>query len=183
MTMDASQFSEARVAEIVAGVVKYMRGERALYLRASEPLPAKWRTSVEAYFPSALLDTVRTVVLDGARIPPPPFYAEALALSGGHFPDFVHLPSVTYIDLIVFNEAITPPTLFHALVHAQQIAILGVEQYFALYVRGFVSARSWLRIPLEEQAYKLQERFLTPPAKPFSVQEEVHRWATEHRFE
>ena len=110
--MDPSQFSEARVAEMVAGITKYYREERALYLRASEPLAANWKTAVQHYFPKSLLDTVRTVALEGARIPPPPFYAEAVALSGGGFPDFVHLASVTCVDIIVFNGAIAPRTLF-----------------------------------------------------------------------
>ena len=75
-------------------------------------------------------------MLEGARIPPPHFYAEAMALSSGNFPDFVDLASGTYIDVLVFNEAITPRALFHELVHAQQFATLGLESYVGLYVRG-----------------------------------------------
>jgi hypothetical protein len=171
--MDPSQFSEARVAEIVSGVAKYLREERALYLRTSEPLTANWKSAVQLYFPKTLLDTVRIVMLEGARIPPPPFYAEAAALGSGNFPDFVHLASVTYIDIIVFNEGIAPRTLFHGLVHAQQFASLGLELYVGFYVRGFLATRSWTRIPLEAQAFKLEERFMSSPPKPFSVEEEV----------
>ncbi len=119
--MDTPQFPEARVAEMIAEIAAYMQGERSLYLRASDSLSPTWKTTMQPYFPKALLDTVKTITLDGARIPPPPFYSEAVAMSGGHFPDFVHLASVTYIDIIVFNDAILPRTLFHGLVHAQQI--------------------------------------------------------------
>jgi hypothetical protein len=122
------------------------------------------------------------ILTDGVRIPPPFFHAEAVALSSGNFPDFVHLASVTYVDIIVFHEAITPRTLFHGLVHAQQFAALGLEPYAGLYLRGFLKTRSWLGIPLEEQAFKLEERFMTAPSKPFSVEEEVNFWASQGRY-
>lgn len=180
--MDPTALPESRIAEMIAGVAKYFRQERALYLPASELLPAEWKSRFKNYFPQALLDKVKTVELDGARIPPPPFYADAMALSSGNFPDFVHLASVTYLDVLVFNEKIAARTLFHALVHAQQMAFLGFEMYVDLYVRGFVNTRSWLLIPLETQAFKLEERFLITPPEQFSVEEEVKLWASENRY-
>lgn len=182
--MDSPEFSEARVTEMVAGVAKYLREERELYLSASEPLTTHWKSTVQPYFLKTLLDSVRIVVLvEGARIPPPSFYAQAVALSSGNFPDFVHLASVTYIDIIVFNEAVAARTLFHGLVHAQQFAFLGLERYAGLYLRGFLKTRSWVRIPLEEQAFKLEERFMIHPPKPFSVQEEIKLWASQGRYQ
>lgn len=181
--MDSSHISEARVAEMVSGVAQYLREERALYLRVCEPLAANWKTAVQSYFPRSLLDTVRIVTLEGARIPPPPFYAEAAAMSSGAFPDFVHLASVTYIDIIVFNGAIAPRTLFHGLVHAQQMASLGLEQYVGLYVRGFLKTRSWITIPLEAQVFNLEARFVMTPPELFSVEEEVKLWAGQGRYE
>ena len=180
--MEPTQFSETRITEMISGVVKYMRDERALYHPASEPLAANWKATVQPYFAKKLLQTVKTVTLEGARIPPPPFYAKAAALSSGAFPDFVHLASVTYIDIIVFNEAIAARTLFHGLVHAQQMASLGFEEYVALYVRGFLKTRSWVSIPLEAQAFKLEERFQASPAEPFAVEEEVKLWQAQGRF-
>ena len=117
--MDPGGLSEARVAEMISGVAAYMRQERNLYFRASELLTPEWRSAVQPYFSKTLLDTVRTVILKGARIPPPPFYAEAIVLSAGHFPDFVHLASVTYLDIVVFHDEIAPRTLFHGLVHSR----------------------------------------------------------------
>ena len=181
--MDLSEFSEARIAEMVAKVTQYLRDERALYRPTSEPLAADWKTTVQHYFPRAFLDSVRTVTLpQGVRIPPPFFYNEATALSSGNFPDFVHLASVTYIDIVVFNEAIAPRTLFHGLVHAQQFACLGPGTYAQLYLRGFLKTRSWLSIPLEEQAFKLEERFMVVPPNPFSVEEEIKLWANQGRY-
>src|SRR5260221_14286276 len=102
--MEPAQPSEERVAEMISGVVAYLRQEREIYFRASDPLIAEWKTSVQPFFSKALLEKVRTVVLKGARIPPPPFYSEAIAMSSGNFPDFVHLASVTYLDIIVFRS-------------------------------------------------------------------------------
>jgi hypothetical protein len=38
-------------------------------------------------------------------------------------------------------------------------------------VRGFLKTRSWLHIPLETQAFKLEERFQMSPPERFSVEE------------
>lgn len=180
--MDTSQLPEARVTEMIAQVVAYFRQERTLYQRASEPLVPVWKSALQKYFSKPLLDTVKTITLNGARIPPPPFYSEAVALSGGHFPDFVHLASVTYLDIIVFNDAILPRTLFHGLVHAQQMTALGLETYVGFYLRGFLKTRSWINIPLEAQAFQLEARFSMTPPEVFSVQEEIKLWARDNRF-
>lgn len=180
--MDIPQLPEARVAEMIAKVVEYFRQERALYQRASEPFAPVWKFSLQEYFTKSLLDTISTVTLEGARIPPPPFYSEALAMSGGRFPDFVHLASVTYIDIIVFNEAIARRTLFHGLVHAQQMAALGLENYVSFYLRGFLKTRSWTSIPLEAQAFQLEARFAMTPPEVFSVEEVIKLWARDQRY-
>jgi hypothetical protein len=109
--MDPGDLSEARVAEMISGVAAYMRQERNLYFRASELSTPEWRTAVQSYFSKTLLDTVRTVILKRARIPPAPFYAEAIVLSSGHFLDFVHLASVTYLGIVVFHDEIASNAL------------------------------------------------------------------------
>jgi len=180
--MDPAKISETRIAEMVAGVAKYFRTEREVYFRESEPLAREWKTAVQAYFPKALLEKVRTVVLKGVRIPSPPFYAEAMALSSGNFPDFVHLASVTYVDILVFHEQIEVRALFHALVHAAQIECLGFERYTDLYLRGFVRTRSWLTISLEAQAYQLDTQFAKSDGQPFSVEEEIKAWTDQGKY-
>ena len=77
--MDPVELPEARVTEIISGVAAYLRRERELYFRASEPLDSGWRAAVQDYFSDALLGSIKTIILKGARIPPPPFYAEAMA--------------------------------------------------------------------------------------------------------
>jgi hypothetical protein len=180
--MDRSELPEARVAEMVSQVAAYLRRERELYVRASEPLAPEWRSAVQEYFSDSLLNSVRTITLRGARIPPPPFYSVAIAMSSGNFPDFVHLASITYLDVIVFNDEIAARTLFHGLVHAAQMAFLGLDRYADFYVRGFVKFRSWIAIPLEAQAYQLDTRFAMSPSTTFSVQEEIKTWVEDGRY-
>ena len=180
--LDPAEVTEARISGMVSGVMAYLRQERDLYSRASEPLDPVWRAAVQAYFSEPLLGSIRTVTLKEARIPPPPFYSEAMALSSGNFPDFVHLASFTYLDTIVFHDEIALRTLFHGLVHAVQMAVLGLDRYTDLYVRGFVNCRSWIAIPLEAQAYQLDTRFAMSPAASFSVEEEVKSRAEQGRY-
>lgn len=103
-------------------------------------------------------------------------------MSSGRFPDFVHLASITYLDIVVFHDEIAPRTLFHGLVHATQMALLGMDRYTDLYVRGFVKSRSWIAIPLEAQAYQLDARFAMPSTAVFSVEGEVKSWSEEGRY-
>ena len=180
--MEPGQFTEDRIAQMVSGVAAYFGGERNLYLRHGEALTAELRGLLKPYFSRQLLDKVKTVTLHEARIPPPPFYAEALKITSGRFPDFVHMASVTYVDVIVFHDKIEPRTLFHGMVHAAQIDILGFERYVDLYVRGFVKNLSWLAIPLEDQAYKLDARFAEHPNEPFWVEREIQQWINEGKY-
>ena len=180
--MEPGQFSEARIREMVSGVAAYFSGERDLYLRHCEPVTPEQRSALQPYFSPQILDKVKILTLHEARIPPPPFYAEALQLTGGRFPDFVHMASVTFVDVIVFHDRIEPRALFHGMVHAAQIEILGFERYVDLYVRGFVKNLSWLAIPLEDQAYKLDARFAAAPGDPFSVEENIRQWLSEERY-
>jgi hypothetical protein len=180
--MNPQEFTEASIAEMVKGVAAYLQQEREVYVRHSEPLVANLRRVIQPYFSEALLDRLKTITLKGARIPPPPFYAQAKEMSGGRFPDFVHMASITYIDVIVFHDEIEPRALFHGAVHAAQMSVLGFERYVELYVRGFVKNLSWLAIPLEEQAYKLDARYAENAADIFSVEDEIKAWVADGRY-
>ena len=181
--MSPQEFTQPTVTQMVTGVAAYFRGERELYVRHSEPLAATLRAKLQPYFSEELLGRLKTITLTGgARIPPPHFYAKAKEMSGGKFPDFVHMASITYIDVIVFHDRIEPRALFHGAVHAAQIAVLGFEKYVELYVRGFVKNLSWLAIPLEDQAYKLDARYAENPEDIFSVEDEIKAWDADGRY-
>jgi hypothetical protein len=181
--MNPHEFTQPTIAEMVTGVAAYYRQEREVYVRHSEPLAENLRAVIQPYFSKELLDRLKTITLTGgARIPPPHFYAKAKEMSGGKFPDFVHMASITYIDVIVFHDEIEPRALFHGTVHAAQMSVLGFDQYIELYVRGFAKHLSWLAIPLEAQAYQLEARFAADQSDKFSVEAEIRSWLQEGRY-
>jgi hypothetical protein len=79
-------FPEKRIREMVSRLAAYLREEREVYVRHSEPLSADLRAWIQGYFPDELLGRLKAIILKGPRIPPPPFYAEAREMSGGRFP-------------------------------------------------------------------------------------------------
>jgi hypothetical protein len=86
------------------------------------------------------------------------------------------MDSVTFLDVVVFNEVLTERSLFHALVHAVQFYVLGVERYTELFVEQFLRRRTHFTVPLEAQAFSLTSKFLRPSEEKFSVEDEVLRW-------
>ncbi|HVR25231.1 MAG TPA: hypothetical protein VMU26_18145 [Candidatus Polarisedimenticolia bacterium] len=115
------------------------------------------------YFSAALLDQVRVLVLNGVRIPNPPFYAEARSLGFTNLPQITHTHPPTFLDVIVFNEKITQRCLFHGLVHAVQFEVLGLDRYTELFVRGLVNTKLHSSVPLETRAFTLESKFMGAP--------------------
>jgi hypothetical protein len=62
------------------------------------------------------------------------------------------------------------------------MALLGLDLYTNLYVRGFVKTRSWIAIPLEAQAYQLDTRFAMSSKAVFSVDDEVKSWTEKGQY-
>lgn len=88
-------------------------------------------------------------------------------------PNFSVMAAVTLVDTVISREPFTDRLLFHELVHVVQYAKLGLQEFAAKYVRGFLSGGSYEAIPLEMNAYQLDARFAAGPMKPFSVEAEV----------
>jgi hypothetical protein len=173
--------SEEKIVEAVGRVSSYLRDQRDYYLPSAAPLSRQQRAPMSPYFSAALLDQIRVVERHGARIPNPPFYAEAKAL-GLNPPDFTHMNSLTFLDVIVFNEELTERTLFHALVHAVQFQVLGSERYSELFVRNFLNAKFHFLVPTEGHAFLLESKFALPEEAKFSVEDQVRLWAKENRY-
>ena len=88
----------------------------------------------------------------------------------------------TFLDVSVFNDKITPRDLFHGLVHAAQVQVLGVSEFSNLFVRGFLQARSYFLVPLKAHAFGLDARFAANPGQPFSVEHEIRAWWKAGRY-
>ena len=89
---------------------------------------------------------------------------------------------MTFVDVVVFNESVTERSLFHALVHAVQFEVLGLERYTNLFVRSFVDTKFHFSVPLEAHAFSLESRYAGGPSDRFSVEDQVRLWATHARY-
>lgn len=175
--------AEARLRKAVTLVSTYLREQREHYLGHSKPLSEPHRALMAPFFSPNLLAKIRIVELPGARMADPPFYSEAKATGFDNLPDFARMPSLTFEDVLVFQDSITPRSLFHALAHAVQFAVLGLENYTQLFVQAFFRTRSHVRVPLEAHVLSLESKFVEDPRKSFSVEEQVRLWINQRRYE
>jgi hypothetical protein len=177
------KLTEAQIIEAVARVSSYLREQRDHFLPSGVPLSNHQKALMWPYFSAALLDRVRIVELEGkTRVPNPPFYEEYKALGFVNLPEVTHMHSVTYLEVVVFNEHLSERTLFHGLVHAVQFDVLGLERYADLFVRSFVNTKLHFSVPLEAHAFALESKFAGSTANRFSVEDQVRLWAKQARY-
>ncbi len=174
--------TEERIHEAAGRLSSYLRDQRERYFPSAKPLTNRQKALLWPYFPPDLLERVKIAQLDGARVSNPPFYAEARALGFANLPELTHMHSLTFLDVVVFNDIFTERALFHGLVHVVQIEVLGLERYSELFVRGFVNTKLHFSVPLEAQAFSLESKFVASPTHRFSVEEQVRLWAQEARY-
>jgi len=177
-----TRLTEEQIVNAVARVSAYFREQQEHYLAPGGPLSNHQKALMWPYFSAALLDRIRIVELHGARVPDPAFFAEARALGFTNLPEFAHMHSLTFLDVVVFNDRITERALFHGLVHAVQFELLGVERYADLFVRSFVQAKLHFSVPLEAHAFALESKFAGAPTSRFSVEEKVQLWIDQGRY-
>jgi len=179
---DSVSLPEPRVVQAVKRVSEYLGNQRELFFARGVPLGPRQKDILQNFFSPALLERVRTVELHGRRLPPPPFYLEALELGIENLPSLTHMASLTFVDVIVFSDLIIERALFHGLVHAVQFQILGVERYTDLFVRAFLRTNAHFTVPLETHAFSLESKFAVDPHRAFSVEEQVRLWVREGRY-
>ncbi len=174
--------TEEQIAQAVQWLSSCLRNGRERYLPQSHALSSQQIATFSPYFPEPLLKCIRIAELNGARVPEPEFVAQARAMGFTNLPDLPHMESLTFIDLVVFNERLTERALFHSLVHSVQIQAVGLERYAELWVRGFLRTRAHFTVRLEVHAFSLASRFARPVPERFSVEDEVLRWAADERY-
>jgi len=182
--MPLPKLGDEQAEWVIQQVAAYIGRQRQAYRGKAVALSQNQRTVMQLFFPASTLDSVRVVVLNGERIGNPPFYGEILKMGfeAGSLPDFADMAAITYVDTVVSHETFTDRLLFHELVHVVQYENLGLAEFAAKYVRGFLSGGSYEAIPLEMNAYELDARFAATPTKPFSVADEVQKWIDQVLF-
>jgi hypothetical protein len=174
--MDLSKIPPGLIGQVAGMVADYITGSRKKYAASAQPLTVEQRAAMQPFFPSEILDKTRLLVLNGQRIQDPGFYTMARMMGFKDLPSFADVAAVTFVDVIVSHEEFTDALLFHELVHVVQYAQLGVKEFGARYVSGFVTGAGYDGITLEKNAYELEQRFRADPAQPFTVADEVKRW-------
>jgi hypothetical protein len=179
---NSSQVSEKQVAEAAILLSAYLNQQRERYVSSAVPLTNRQKATMWPYFSAVVLDRVRIVELEGERVPNPPFYEHARALGFANLPEWTHMQSLTFLDIIVFNEKLTDRSLFHGLVHVVQGDILGIDRYAELFIRGFLATRHHFSVPLEAHTFSLESKFVANPADRFSVEDRVRLWVHQGRY-
>jgi hypothetical protein len=151
---------------------RYIAHHRDRFRLQAAPIPSPQRKDLAGFFPDRLLRDTR--ILEGA-VPEPWFYRWVGACGVSNFPNPVDIGAITFVDLILYPDQLTQPTLFHELVHVAQYRVLGLRRFARLYVEGFLRAGGYPAIPLEVQAYELEARYTANPLRPFPVIEDVER--------
>jgi hypothetical protein len=178
-----AELGPEHVDRAVSLVCEYLKTQRELHFPDGTALDPSLIRSMERFFSPALLNRVKVVALDGQRrISNPSFYKDALQLGLTNLPPIKHMSSLTFIDVIVFNDKLNERALFHGLVHAVQFEVLGLERYVELFVRGFFRTRLHIMVPLEAQAFALDSQFARSPEQSFCVEEQVRLWANQDRY-
>lgn len=176
------RLTSAQMALAVQYVAAYLREQRERYLPAALPLSSQHKARMWPYLSPQLLDQVRIVELHGKRVPAPSFYAQARALGFDNLPQVTHMDSLTFVDVLIFNQKLTERSLFHSLVHAVQFQVLGLERYTELFVQSFVKTKAHFSVPLEAHAFSLEAKFMRASAEKFSVEDHVLRWVNDGRY-
>ena len=177
----SSEPSGEKIAQAAGWISTYLSTQREHYLPIATPLSDRCKATLRPYFSAALLNQIRIVELLGARVSVPEFFTQVRA-EGFEPPEVSHMDSLTFIDVVVFNERFSERALFHALVHSVQIQELGLQRYAELWVSSFVKTRAHFTVPLEVHAFSLASKFLRPTLEQFSVEDQVRRWEADARY-
>ena len=169
---------DAEIAWVIQQVAEYIERQRQAFRHKAVPLNANQMATMQPFFPTSALDPTRVVVLTGERVGNPPFYGQLVQMGfdPAALPNFALMTAIAFVDTVVSHEVFTDRLLFHELVHVVQYEKLGLAEFTAKYVKGFLSGGTYEAIPLEMNAYELDARFAATPARPFSVQAEVQAW-------
>ncbi len=177
----AMTIDEAKILDTSDRMARYLYEQRGHFRLIGQPLEKSQQDAMAPFFSSQLLALARIVLLDRQRIPKPPLDSEAKAMGIADLSDFPHPSSATFGDVLVFYEEITSRHLFHALVHAVQLEVLGLEAYAERFVRGFLRTRTHASVPLEVHAAVLEKAF-AEQEPPFLVEEKVRLWLNQGRY-
>jgi hypothetical protein len=178
----APRLTPEQVIQVSGLVSQYITAQREKYGFRAVPLCSRQKAAVELFFSPELLDGSRLLLLQHERVRNPEFYPMLRNLGFSNLPDQSGMGAITFCDVVVSHEPFSDGLLFHELVHVEQYRQLGIPRFAELYVQGFLNGGSYEAIPLEVNAYSLEDRFRSNPRRGFPVQAEVAKWLAAGRF-
>lgn len=184
LALSLPKLTDEQVASVIKQVAAYIAEQQQAYRPEGVPLNPNQVATMRPFFPASSLESARIVVLAEERIHNPTFYGELVQMGfgAGSLPDFAEMAAITFLDTVVSHGPYNSRTLFHELVHVVQYEKLGLVEFAAKYVRGFLSGGSYEAIPLEINAYELDAGFAARPTRPLSVEAKVQSWIDGGRF-
>lgn len=161
------------LAMLIKHGTEWVKQLREQHRPLGQVLQAEARTTLAPFFEERILDKASFSVMP--VIPNPPFYS--LLQPGIPVPiDFTIMAGLTVGDTVLLAESrIDPnasplPLLFHELVHVVQYDLLGMDEFIRQYVAGWAACgKQYHAIPMEQEAYGLQARFVQETSRAFSV--------------
>lgn len=170
--MPPVRLTETQIQQVTKWVAAYISEQEKLFAKKATPISSDHKAALLPFFPANILEEVRIV---RGRAREPSFYGQLRALGITNPPPFSEMAGITFQRVVVHAEPLTHALLFHELVHAVQYSHLGLSGFAERYVRGFLHGGCYEEIPLEKQAYELEAKFASAPARAFSVDEDVKR--------
>jgi hypothetical protein len=177
--MPLAKLSEKQADQLARFVSSYIAAQQAAFGQRAQPIPAELIPQLDRFFPAEVLSTVQVV---RGRAAQPGFYRLARMTGIGHAPAFSEMAGITFEDVVVHAEPLSLALLFHELAHALQYRHLGLDGFRSRQVRGCLSGGSYEQIPLEKQAYELEQRFASNPSPAFSVEDDVQQRIRLHQL-
>ncbi|MEM9596982.1 MAG: hypothetical protein AAGD06_22110 [Acidobacteriota bacterium] len=159
---------------------RWVRRQIRIHGPGAEALDSDDRRALSPFFRPETLGALRLRVVGSIEGPPLGDVLRRFGLSPGL--DFAQAAGITFDRLVLVSRVGRDrqvddwrSLLFHELVHVVQYRLLGVDAFLSRYVGGwFDHGFDYYRIPLEEQAYRLEARF-QGQAPGFSVEDTVRR--------
>ena len=151
------------VAYLIPKACAWISEQRELHRIEAELLDARVSQVLAPFYATKTLERARFRVVEHNENPP--FYIElASLLPGIPLIEFSDMQGITFDDTVLLSRSRLGSDLlsvvFHELVHVSQYATLGISDFASRYVRGWAAnGMDYWRIPLEHDAFELQERF------------------------
>jgi len=173
--------TEEQITEVVESAAGYIQEQREKYHVKAESLPFGEMNNFNKFFPQSILRMTRFLSIKNEKSVNPPFLTR-LTEMGLQYADMNSFTATTFNDVVVYRKEPTTQILFHELVHVMQCQELGLKGFTDKYIRGLIRTGSYEKIPLEIQAYELDQKYRADPSISFSVRAEVMSSITGNQY-